>query len=1084
MDTSRGAGITLPDAAERARIEEHLDTNFLVEAAAGTGKTTSMVRRMAALIASGRADAAHITAVTFTRKAASELKVRFVLELEKALAGALEKGEEEKATRLRKGLEESGRCFVGTIHSFCARLLKERPVEAGIDPGFTELDDAQEARLRRLAFDEHMAGQTDSTVQGHLRGAGLAPGDLFGLFTTMVNHPDVNKWPAPAPAPPDLTEAGASLARYLGHMKELLPQLPDDHGSDTLIPRMRRVVRMARNAPQSLSKPQIELLDLFRILESFVPNVQPRNKFYPGGKEQALAEAERWERFKTDVALPAVRSFMQYRYAAAVEAILPAVDSYRHMRRLQGALSYEDLLLYAASMLRENPEVRGYFADRFRYLLVDEFQDTDPVQAEVMLLLTATDHGERNWRWCVPRPGSLFVVGDPKQSIYRFRRADIVIYNEVRSIITSGGGEKLALSGNFRSRPELLAWVNDVFAPCFPETETDEAPAYVPLSPGRETSGDPDLAGVRTIPIPARCTNQRLIMEYEPDRIARTIRSLVDTGATLTGKDGKTRPCTWADFLVVTMKKNHLSPFSSALDRFAIPHRITGGAAMGRVSHLADLYLAVRAAARPHDPVAAVAVLRSDLFAVPDPLLLELRLAGGEFRWDRSLPRGLSRGTAEVFTDIFERLRLYARWLAALAPVPALERITEDLGLAALAASEEDGDIRAGSIYKAFELLREAWTRRPTLDHVIETLHGIVTGEEEHDPAAVRPEPSSFVRVMNLHKVKGLEAPVVFLATPTGKWPTTPSLHIARPGSGGGEGYAEVAGQATPWGRGAPVALPPNWEDTWAPREQAFLEAELIRLLYVAATRAGSMLVISHMEGMGGSHTWAFFNKHLADALPLDDPGDLAPPELPEAELGPDEDGDPETSRSRWTALTGPTYSKEYPSRLADLTRPEAAAPTGEHGTEWGTVIHRLLEAAGEEPGKEPETLLKLAEALLVEEGLSGDHAEKAVTTVRAVMKSEIWEKAGRAKTALREVPYTRLKKQKPRGPVMESGVIDLAFEEEDGWVIVDYKTGAKDLEKYRLQLEAYKEAWEAFDIGRVKGVGVLWVDHDEYVEL
>jgi ATP-dependent helicase/nuclease subunit A len=675
-------------------------------------------------------------------------------------------------------------------------------------------------------------------------------------------------------------------------------------------------------------------------------------------------------------------------------------------------------------------------------------------------------------------------VGDPKQSIYRFRRADIVIYNEVRSIITSGGGEKLALSGNFRSRPELLAWVNDVFAPCFPEAETDEAPAYVPLSPGRETSGDPDLAGVRTIPIPARCTNQRLIMEYEPDRIARTIRSLVDTGATVTGKDGKARPCTWADFLVVTMKKDHLSPFSSALDRFAIPHRITGGAAMGRVSHLADLYLAVRAAARPHDPVAAVAVLRSDLFGVPDPLLLELRLAGGEFRWDRPLPRGLSRGTAEVFTDIFERLRLYSIWLVALAPVPALERITEDLGLAALAASEEDGDIRAGSIYKAFELLREAWTRRPTLDHVIETLHGIVTGEEEHDPAAVRPEPPSFVRVMNLHKVKGLEAPVVFLATPTGKWPTTPSLHIVREGSGGGKGYTEVAGPDTPWGRGAPVALPPGWEDTWAPKEQAFLEAELIRLLYVAATRAGSMLVISHMEGMGGSHTWAFFNEHLADALPLDDPGDLAPPELPEADLGPDEDGDPQTSRSRWTALTGATYSKEYPSRLADHARAEAAAPTGEHGTEWGTVIHRLLEAAGEQPGKEPETLLKLAEALLVEEGLLSEHAESAVNTVSAVMKSQIWEKAGKAKRVLLEVPYTRLKKVKPQGPVLESGVMDLVFEEEGGWVIVDYKTGTMDKEKYRPQLEAYREAWEGMGCGKVKEIGLYFVDSDEYVVL
>ena len=123
----------------------------------------------------------------------------------------------------------------------------------------------------------------------------------------------------------------------------------------------------------------------------------------------------------------------------------------------------------------------------------------------------------------------------------------------------------------------------------------------------------------------------------------------------------------------------------------------------------------------------------------------------------------------------------------------------------------------------------------------------------------------------------------------------------------------------------------------------------------------------------------------------------------------------------------------------------ETAAPSGEHGTEWGTVIHRLLEAVGEDPGMDPERTARLAGALLEEEGLSTEHAGKAVDTVKAVMRSEIWERAARAKTTLREVPYTRLKKQKPRGPVLESGVMDLAFEENDGWVIVDYKTGGKD---------------------------------------
>jgi ATP-dependent helicase/nuclease subunit A len=668
-----------------------------------------------------------------------------------------------------------------------------------------------------------------------------------------------------------------------------------------------------------------------------------------------------------------------------------------------------------------------------------------------------------------------------------------MIYNEVRRIITgapgsTSRGEKLELSSNFRSRPELLEWVNRVFAPRFPETETDEAPRYVQLQSGRpvnKVTAVPDLHSVRSLPIPARCSNKQLIMEYETQRIARTIRNLVDTGATVTGKDGHPRPCAFGDFMVVTMKREHLSPFSSALDRFSIPHQITGGSALGAVVQLYELYLVVRAAARPHDPVALVAVLRSELFGVADNDLLEYRLAGGEFRWDRPVPRDLGRRPAELLTDVTERLRRYAFWLSTLAPVPALERIAEDLGLTAMAAAFEDGDLRAGSLYKAMEILRGAWVQRSTLDHVIETLHRLVTGEEEHDGIAARPEPASFVRVMNLHKVKGLEAQVVFLATPAGAWSTAPSLHIVRTGEpDGGEvvGYTEVVGPDLGWGRPVPVAFAPGWSETWAPRETAFLEAELTRLLYVAATRAGSMLVVSHVEGKGGSHPWTFFSDYLEDAVPLDDPEDLEPPDLTETALGPDDDGDPSVYEGKWTALKSKTWDKEFPSRLIAKTSGTPGTPAGEHGTEWGTVIHKLLEAAGQETGVgEPDTLKKLAVSFLTDEGLSPEHADEAVRTVLSVTASAIWKKAGTAKQALREVPYTYLKKLKPRGPVLESGVIDLAFEEEDGWVIVDYKTGGKDLEKYRPQLEAYREAWEKMGCGTIKEIGILWVEEGEY---
>jgi len=1070
----------LPDAAERLRIEgeECLDTNFLVEAAAGTGKTTSMVRRMTALVASGKAPVHRIAAVTFTRKAASELKVRFILQLEDALSEAVKSGDGERADRIRDAVENAGRCFVGTIHSFCARLLRERPVEAGVDPAFTEMDEDEDEQLRRLSWEAQMSGLGGGRELDRILSAGLSPGELFGLFETVAGQPDVDTWPAPEPVLPDMTAVLGALSDYLARLEVLLPQVPDETGSDTLIPRMCRVRRMARNA-KNLSDP----LTLFRILETFSLSVKPVQRNFPGKKEQAENEAREWERFKTETAAPAVSLFREYRYAVALEAVLPAVERYRNLRALQGSLNYGDLLLRAAALLRDNAEVRRFFRDRYRHLLVDEFQDTDPVQAEVMMYLTATDDGEKDWRRCVPGPGSLFVVGDPKQSIYRFRRADIAIYNEVRDIITGpGGGEKIELGANFRSRPEILAWVNGVFEPHFPEVETDEAPRYVHLLPGRppaERGSGPDLVGIRTLTLPDWCTSKEKIAQVEPERIARTIRYLVDSGATVAGKDGNTRPCSWGDFLIVAMKKENLTPFSRTFDRWSIPHQVTGGTALGEVPELRDLYAAVRAAARPHDPVAFVAVLRGAMAGFSDAELLACRLAGSRFRWDDPVPKGMEKELAGRFGAVKERLSDFARWLANLPAVAAMERIVETLGLPAKAALSKDGDLRVGSLYKALEILRAAAAQRPTLEHVLQILEGLLAGDQAYDGMGALPRSASVVRVMNLHKVKGLEAPVVFLVSPAGKWSTTPSLHVERR-DGKVHGYSEVQGQGSPFGRGPTVANPSGWVETLAPREEAFLEAELVRLRYVAATRAGSMLVITRAL-RADSHPWEFFYNHLEEAAELAVPEDIVPPETEEEEIGPDGPGDPAVYPGRWEELLRPGFQKVFPSRLAAPGK-DPQPPTGEHGTAWGTVIHRLLDAAMNSSPGGPE-LEELAAVFLDEEELSGEEAPRAAAVVQSVMASDAWRRTQKASRRFTEIPYTRGYLREGM-ETMETGVMDLVFEEPDGWVIVDYKTGHRDMEKYRPQLEAYREAWEVMGCGKVKEMGIYWVDINSYEEL
>jgi ATP-dependent helicase/nuclease subunit A len=698
-----------------------------------------------------------------------------------------------------------------------------------------------------------------------------------------------------------------------------------------------------------------------------------------------------------------------------------------------------------------------------------------------MMYLTAANIDEKDWRKCVPRPGSLFVVGDPKQSIYRFRRADIAIYNEVKEIITgapgsASSGEKIELTANFRSRPEILSWVNKLFEPHFPDEETDEAPKYVPLNPGREAPEEADLAGIRTVTLPSSCSSREKIAQVEPERIARTIRHLVDSGAAVTGKDGKPRPCAWGDFLIVTMKKGDLTPFSRSFDRWSIPHQVTGGTALGEMPELRDLYVAVRAAARPHDPVAFVAALRSEMFGFSDVELLSCRLAGSRFRWDDPVPDGLDEKLAKRLGDVKERFSLFARWLATLPAVAALERMAESLGLPAKAALSTDGDLRAGSLFKALEILRDAAAQRPTLDHILETLEGLLSGDETHDGMGALARPVSYVRVMNLHKVKGLEAPVVFLAAPAGQWSTTASLHIQRSGDKV-QGYAEIHGAGTAFGRGPTVAHPSQWQENWAPREEAFLEAELFRLRYVAATRAGSMLVITKAP-RADAHPWGLFYSHLDGATELEDPEDTMPPTAEEEGIGPDEPGDPAVYQNLWEDLLAPGYGKVFPSRLAAPGK-NPQPPTGEHGTAWGTVIHRLLEAAmGADP--QDKELQELAAVYLADEELPKDEAPRAAAAVRSVIASDTWRRAQAASQCFTEIPYTRTY-MKEGMETIETGVMDLVFEEKGEWVIVDYKTGGKDSEKYKPQLDAYKGAWESFGIGEVKEIGIYWVDHNTY---
>jgi len=726
-----------PDQDQRERIVSELGSNMLVEAAAGTGKTTIMVARMIALLREGYCTPATLAAVTFTRKAAAELKGRFAAGLAKAVREAQEAGVSPETERLSAALANLDQAFVGTIHSFCSRLLRERPVEAGVDPGFGELAEDADVRYRKEAWARYIdqAGP-DDPVLGALSRSGVTLGHLTESFVDYCRYQDLDRWPyEPDIGLPDLAAAKSALDDYMRHVERLLPDLPRDPGNDKLIPRLRRISRMNRRLPEGPAS-------LFAILGEITPEPKIIHKMWPGKKEQAVAEQERHTRLAEQYAVPAMSQWLAYRYGLVMEAFAVAALIYDDIRAESGGLNFQDLLMSAAGLLRDKPAVREYFKARFTHLLVDEFQDTDPVQAQVMMLLTADNVNETDWTQCTPEPGSLFVVGDPKQSIYRFRRADVVVYETVKGILCGPGNPPAHLFTSFRSAPELISWVNGRFTDPFGELSSPYSPDYVHLQPGPD-SERAELTGIERLDSQGHLSNKELIHDFETGAIARDIRSHLDAGRTVPGPV----PCRPGDFMVVTAYTHQLGLYGSALQEMGIPHQVTGGSGLSAPPELGMLAACFKAVLYPEDSVALLAVLRGGLFGLNDQELYEYALAGGSFNYRKPMPEGLGEGTAGRFTRIYAVLARFRSMLAIMSPVAAISAMAEELGLIASAAAGENGNLMAGSLLKALELLRGDLRDRWSPEDLLDYLQQLATGEEKHDGVTAVPPAEKPARV-------------------------------------------------------------------------------------------------------------------------------------------------------------------------------------------------------------------------------------------------------------------------------------------------------------------------------------------------
>ncbi|MBZ5553755.1 MAG: UvrD-helicase domain-containing protein [Acidobacteriia bacterium] len=874
---------TIDREAFEAAISER-DRNVVIDAGAGTGKTTALIRRFINLVAPNSSNResipiARLAAITFTRRAAGELQFR----LRQVLLQELSKKalSQKRERQLYEALSSIDSAYIGTIHSFCDRLMRLRPVEMNLSPSYEILEDpaelvaetveslvraAQTGTLSQFVKDPSRAKEAEKTVCDFLV-AGLRLRSYEGEFQTwngldslvegFINHRDIPPREFEI-GPPDLKKT-ERLAREIIRKIESLSGDSKGH----------RLFRSLLEPLQGL----LELSDPGEALETMVQltDIKPKTLTKGAdcnGDDRVFRLAKDYGRAKTDRQSPEIsyqdqltRPFFQWMAARLVRLSPVATQIYESVKGRHQAVDHLDLLLQFRNRIRENKELRGFYQGLFDHILVDEFQDTDPLQMEIMFFLAeAAPARARTWEEVMLSPGRLTIVGDPKQSIYRFRRADIRSYDRARRLLGQQGALEVSLVANFRSRPQLINAFNRRFKEILGEhlpgtssvNEISGKSLYDPLAPSgviQETS-TPCVRGLPYTGFEKKPDG----MLVEAEMLARYVRWMVHS------KKGKVRDPTsdeerevrFEDVTVLARSTSYVPLLLEAFRRYNVPYSARGGRLFLLEPLVRRFILGLRAIADPQDGVAQAALFRPPFFAVDYADLLvaecdEDALKGAREEVKEAAARAQS---AREFVRDLRRHR-YSRPPSATA-LDLLERS----GFGRSVALMPNGALTLGmmrEIIMEMDLMAEK--RSFDFDGVTQEIRKWVDDPVQMDP----PDPVdvSAVRVLSIHQAKGLEFPVVII------WDGFDSISAARdlPRAW----YVSHDGES--WGIDLDpikVSLPPG--STAFDQEKSYAAEERKRLYYVAATRARDMLILPLPDNPRGVPA----TSQLAEGLPAD----------------------------------------------------------------------------------------------------------------------------------------------------------------------------------------------------------------------
>ncbi len=1094
----------LIDHEHRTLAGTDISGTYLVEAGAGTGKTTILVKRFTKLITSG-ADIEDIVAITFTEKAAAEMITRIRDGLEEALNKEKEKTDKDiiLIERYRRALDKFNLNRISTIHSFSSSILKENPFDAGIDP-FLNVDNAYCNQVFEQVWDEWVEEQLkfdDNPIKLAVE-TGVNQSGLMQLIKFVYDNRDFFGEYCPVQSDFDVYGYILTLNLLAENLNNLWETSCINKSTDASLKEFKKLNYFIQELKQKTSG---EIERIILRMEKFNSKGTQKNwKPKDACKEQKDAFK------KLDEELQAAKAQISKKI---VDRCLDNLKEFyirvEEEKFKRGILDFQDLLIKSKELLQNNKTVRNSLKKKIRYLLVDEFQDTDPLQAEIVFFLAEVlysktpdliDMGEKlingsplqgidsdKWDECSITEGKLFIVGDPKQSIYRFRRADIEIYEKVKELINQNRGNILKINVNFRSLSPIVNWVNNHFSRIIKKPEDGNYQSqYTPLIANKEADpGIPSLVMLKVDEdVEVTLEKTEYVRRAEASAVAEFIKNLVEEKKFLIReKKGGSHQISYRDIAILFPKTTNIDIYEEALASRQIPYLLEAGRLFYGRPEVISMVSALKSIDNPCDEIALISFLKSPMGGISDDEILELTLNSCSVNYledNGKIPRNID--------IIFKKLREFYEIRGIHKISHILELILQWTNYREYCIITGDQDRPLANIEKFLSITREyERNKRGTLRAFIREIDQKMRDDEMEADAPLAESDSDAVMMMTMHKSKGLEFPVVIpVNTMTGKGGRgTDKFFIDR------ENNAFEADLK-------PLKTPGL--DKLKENEEKRLLAEEARLIYVTCTRAMNMLVlpcIAKFNSKEGKQVFAGMQKHLSDTFLQETPNiaetfefieyhreelERNPSRFKEINIVEADTGDLNDFReklakwqeSREKVIQKASVTKKIRSYSTDKESGEEPGERERTDTipmKIGRAYHSVMENIEFNNWK---NLDEVVESACKDEGISNE-TEIVKELANKTLLSDVIKKAKRPGAKYRkEFPFTVEIDGQPSW-----GFIDLLISWDKGYLIVDYKSddiaeaeipGIMETE-YKDQAELYKLAIETLTKKPVEGI-------------